>query len=377
MKLGYLVADKSKVSILEISLCFVLFFFLLIRGTYRGVLLPIMLFALPHLLLYAYALINRNIGRDTFNKLIFVSFCIFYIGIKLYRGMDCIGHEGDRDDALYQSVKHFLNGEYPYKEFTFLHHVIHTGPSSVLLSLPFVKLFNSIQVVSAAAILFLVTYLWRYAEKISKVPILSLALTVMIMTPFSNFNFWESGEELLYGLPFLYLAVIMFFSKRIKQDFIKDMLIGIFLGISLLVRMTYAFPGVVILCFVLFNKGIKNFIFTLISLIVTILIICFPFAVMDHKHFISHILVTWFAADVSFIGQNVLFFAAFIVLMYYYTISKWPLKNQVHILIGVSLFIGYIATGYISLPWHVLYWAIPFMITFPYLYSKRGKDLCH
>ncbi|MBU1121495.1 MAG: hypothetical protein KKF54_02185 [Candidatus Omnitrophica bacterium] len=375
MKLDKLIGDKSRVSFLEISLCFVLFSFLLIRGTFRGVLLPIMLFALPHLILYGYALINRNIKRETFNKLIFVSFCVFYIGIKIYRGMDCIGNEGDRDDALYQSVTHFLNGQYPYSELTFRHHVIATGPSSILLSLPFVKFFNSIQVVSTATILFLVAYIWRYVQKASKVPILSLALTVMIMTPFSNFNFWESGEELLYGLPFLYLAVIMFFNKSIKQDFIKDILIGIFLGISLLVRMNYAFPIAVILGFVLFNKGIKNFIFTLISFLFTVLIICFPFAVMNHNHFITHILGTWFDGDISFMAQNVLFFSSFIIWAYYYAIKKMPLKNQIHILIGISLFIGYIATGYISLPWHVLYWAIPFLITFPYLYED--KQIAH
>lgn len=371
------VGDKGKISFLEISLCFVLFSILLIRGTYRGILLPIMLFALPYVMLYGYAALNRKITRDTFNKLIFAAFCIFYLGIKLYRGMDCIGHEGDRDDALYQSTINFLNGRYPYAELTFRHHVIHSGPSSILLSLPFVKLFNNIQVVSALAILFLAAYLWKYAERFSTAPVLSLALTVMVLTPFANFNFWECGEELLYGLPFLYLSVIIFFNKRIKRDFIKSIVIGILLGISALVRITYVFPISVILGFILVNKGIKNFISAVIAFIFAFLVICLPFAVMDYKHFIPHILLTWFDADVSFMTQNVLFFSAFIILAYYHTISKMPLISQIHILIGISLFIGYIATGYISLPWHVLYWAIPFLITFPYIYYRKEEgEIC-
>lgn len=368
MRLDSLIGKKNRVSILEISLCFVLFFFLLMRPTYRGELLPIMLFALPHVILYGYALFNRNIKRSTFNKLIFISFCIFYLGIKFYQGMDCIGVASDRDDALYQSVRHFLNGEYPYDKLTFRRHAILTGPSSILLSLPFVKIFNSIQVISAATILFLVIYLWRYVEKVSKVPILSLSLTLLILTPFSNAILWAAEEELLYGLPFLYLSVIIFLNENIKKDFIKDILIGIFLGISLMVRLTYIFPIVVILFFILLNKGIKNVILALLSLIFTTLIICSPFVVMNPKHFIPHFPPIWFIGDISFISQIILFFSAFIILMYYYTISKMQLKSQVHILIGISLFIGYIPTGYIGMPWHILYWAIPLMISFPFIY---------
>lgn len=375
MKLNSFIADKNKISILEISLCFTLFFFLLIRGTFRTALLPMLLLSLPHVILYGCALFNKDIKRNTFNKLIFVSFCIFYIGIKLYRGMDSLNSEGDRDDALYLGVIGLLNGQYPYEGLlTFRGHAIFSGPASILLSLPFVKIFNNIQIVSTAAVLFLVIYLWRYAEKISRIPILSLSLTLLILTPFANFDFWESGEELLYGLPFLYLSIIIFFSEKIKKDFLKTILIGMFLGISLMVRMTYIFPAAVVLFFVTLNKGIKKFILAALSLIFTILLICLPFAAMNYKHFIRHFLLErWFEGDVSFISQNVLFFSSFIILMYFYTLKKMPVISQIHILITAGIFISYTAVGYISLPWHALYWAVPFLIAFPYIYTATSR----
>lgn len=374
MKRDHFIGEKSKVSILEISLCFVLFFFLLIRGTFRGALLPILLFTLPYVMLYVYALFNRNIKRGTFNKLIFVAFCIFYIGMKFYRGMDCLNMGSDRDDALYQSVTHFLNGEYPYDKLTFLHHVIFTGPSSILLSLPFVKFFNSIQIFSTATILFLVIYLWQYAEKDSRVPILSLSLTIMTLTPFFNTIFWGAEEELLYGLPFLYLAVITFFSKNIKSDSIKGIVIGMLLGISVMVRMTYMFPALGVLFLILRHKRVGNFTVTLLSFILTALLICLPFVNMNMGHFIAKFPPIWFIGGISFISQITLFFLAFVIQMYFYTIRKMNLRSQFHILISLGIFIGYIPTGYFSMPWHVLYWAVPFMITFPYLYGESWPN---
>lgn len=375
MKLDSLIANKNRISLLEISLCFILYFFLLIRGTYRVQLVQMLLLASPHVILYGYALFNRDIKRDTFNKFIFLSFCIFYIGIKLYRGMDSLNSEGDRDDALYLGVISLIDGQYPYEGLlTFRGHAIISGPSSILLSLPFVKLFNSIQVVSTAVILFLIIYLWKYAEKISKIPILSLSTTILILTPFSNFDFWESGEELIYGLPFLYLAVIVFFSEKIKKDSVKAILIGAFLGVSLMVRMSYIFPAAVVLFFVSLNKGIKKSLLAGLSFLSTVILICLPFIAMDNKHFTRHFLLErWFEGDVSFISQNVLFFSSFIILIYFYTLKKMPIVRQIHILISAAIFISYTAIGYISLPWHTLYWTIPFLIAFPYIYTDKPK----
>lgn len=371
MNLDYFIADKNRVSILEISLCFILFFLLLIRGAFRGILLPLFLFTLPYVVLYVYAAINRRIERSIFNKLIFLAFCLFYIGSKIYRGMDCIGNGSDTDDALYQSTISFLNGCYPYDKLTFLNHSVFTGAISILLSLPFVKFFNSIHIVSIAVILFLVIYLWRYAEKISRIPILSLSLIIMVLTPFFNTIFWNSEEEPLYGLPFLYLALMVFFSQNVKSDFIKSIVIGIFLGISVMVKMTYGFAAVAMLFFILANKGIKQFIRVLISFIITVVVICLPFVFMNPGHFISKFPPIWFIGDISFVSQITLFFLVFIILSYYYTLRRMSKISQIHILVGISIFVGFIPTGYFSMPWYVLYWAVPFMITFPYLYIEK------
>lgn len=109
----------------EILVALLFFVFMIIHPRYLGLrndgftLLPITLLTLPSLFLYLYALVNRKIKRETFNFLIVIAFFILYIGIKIYRGIDSIGREGDRDDALYQSVLYFLKGAYPFDKGTF------------------------------------------------------------------------------------------------------------------------------------------------------------------------------------------------------------------------------------------------------------------
>lgn len=168
MKLAFPFYAKENVSVYEIVVCFMCFCFML-GGFHRGIDVP-MLLSVPYLLIYVYALFKRNMPRSVFNVWIVIAFFIFYIGLKIYRGMDSINSEGDRDDALYQSILNVMQGIYPYDKPTFLNNVVTTGPASILISLPFVALFNSISIVSVLVVFFLVVYVWKYVEPKTSIP---------------------------------------------------------------------------------------------------------------------------------------------------------------------------------------------------------------
>lgn len=373
--------DK-RLSSREIIAAFLFFVFMILHPRYLGgrhdgfSLLPITLLTLPTVFLYLYVSINRKMKRETFNLLIVIAFFIFYLGIKIYRGMDSIGREGDRDDALYQSVNFFLQGIYPFDKPTFCcKPPITSGPSSVLLSLPFVKFFNNINILSAFVMAFIVFYIWKYIERVSARPILTLALIVMVFHPYFNWCYWESSEELLYGMPFLYLAVLIFLKQWIDIKWLRFFIIGILLGISSMVRICYMLPAAMVL-FLIFRNSRRYLIYSIIGIVLTVSLFSLPFLILNYKHFLFHYL--WGATLYQKGNFETAFFVAIIFIwLYSKVIKNFSQASQAHILIALAVITGHIYAGLFLIPWHVYYWMIPTLIALPFIERPQESKISY
>lgn len=374
--------NYKTIGITEILIALLFFAFMIIHPRYLGLrndglsLLPVTLLTLPTLFLYLYVLINRKVKRETFNLLIVIAFFTLYLGIKIYRGMDSIGREGDRDDALYQSVYIFLQGVYPFDKGTFCcNPPITAGPASVLFSLPFVKFFNNINILSTLVMAFIVFYLWKYIERVSVRPILTLALIVMVFHPYFNWCYWESSEELLYGMPFLYLAVLIFLKQWLCIKWPKFFIIGILLGISSMVRICYMLPAVMVL-FLIYRNSRRYLIYSIIGIVLTVSLFSLPFLILNYKHFLFHYL--WGATLYQKGNFEIAFFVAIIFIWSYSKIIKnFPLASQAHILIALAVITGHIYSGLLLIPWHVYYWMIPVLIAVPFLEKPQESKISY
>ena len=364
-------SDFKIISTKEILTALLFFAFMIIHPAYLGLgkkglnLLFITLLTLPTLFLYFYAFMNPKTKRETFNLLIVIAFFILFIGIKIYRGMDSIGKEGDRDDQLYQSINYFLKGIYPFDKPTFLNQPITCGLASIVLSLPFVKFFNNINIFTIFVMVFIVFYLWKYVEKTTARPILTLALTTMVFFPYFNWSYWESSEEILYGWPFLYLAVLIFIKDWINTKWLKFFCIGILLGICGMVRINYAFPIIAVLFFI-FKTHLRYSLYSLAGIILAVSVFSMPFFILNYRHFFSHYL--WGSIMYARGNYEITFFVIIVFFeLYLNIIRKLPLVNQVHILIALSTIVGYIYSGLLLVPWHVFNWMIPSLIALPFI----------
>ncbi|TAM37166.1 hypothetical protein EPN54_05200 [bacterium] len=364
--------DFKSIGMREILIALLLFVFMIVHPRYLGLrgealsLLPVTFLTLPSLFLYLYALVNRKIKRETFNFLIVIAFFILYVGIKLYRGMDSIGKEGDRDDALYQSVLYFLQGIYPFDKATFCQPApITCGPASVLFSLPFVFFFNNINIFPVFVMAFIIFYLWKYVEKETGYPILTLALSVMVFFPYFNWCYWESAEDILCGWPFLYLSLFIFLKGRIKTAWLRFFIIGILLGISCMFRISYLFPAAAVL-FLILRNNLKYLAYSVLGAVLIVILLSLPFLVLNYKHFLSGYL--WGTALYTRGNFEMLFFVIIVLFQLYCTvIRKLPLASQAHILIALSAIAAYVYSGLLLIPWHVYYWMIPLLIALPFI----------
>ena len=362
---------QDKVSLLEIIIPLLLFIFMITHASYlKGLLFPITLFSLPFLLACLIPLVFKNLNRSNWELFLIIAFLFFYVGLKIIRGMKGIGAEGDRDDALYQSVKFLLQGVYPYDKLTFLNNLVTTGPASIILSIPFVKFFNSIQILSIAAISFLAVYYWRYIGQKTERNFLSIFLALMIFLPFMNWEYWESGEELLYGFPLIYLSVILLTSEDSRYKTLKYLFTGFLLGTSLMIRINYVIPILIILFLLLINRNKEVFLSVLV-MILTIIIYMFPFLLLNKHHFIfSFIKYLWLASHGKYPFEALIGIFICVFLVYVYGLRKLTLLRQLHILIALTLFSLYAVTGWATISWHAMFWFIPLIISLPFFLEQ-------
>ena len=349
-----------------------LFLFMTLRGNYRGgFLTPITLWSLPVLVatLGWSVFSHRHFSPKTWTAILIFAFLVFLIGIKLYRGLDGIGAQGDRDDALYQSVIHLLQGRYPYDTPTFLDNPITTGPTSILVSLPFIALFNSPHVVSIMTLGFLAFYMAGYVKRKTGVAYLALFIATLTFIPFSNWAFWEGSEEVLYGFPFLYGAIVILASTKDTPH--RDLIGGLLLGFAVMVRISYVLPVAVVWLVFALHRPIRRSLLVGLGTLVGAVLVSVPFLILNGNHFIHEFIrAVWLGSDSSYFVEAVLAVLLVGAPLYFLKLRHVDLSLQLNLCVAICVVLGHGLQGLMSRPWHAQYWFIPVAIAAPFVTAR-------
>ncbi len=191
------------------------FFFLLLTG-----LSFLFLLRLPRWVYYLYLLVS---------VIAVVAHMVFNISAR--SGID---DGSDRDEAVEIAALAFLRGENPWDGQTDLNLAITTGPSSILLAIPFVTLTGHINLLTFIFwIGFAASLLWGDVRRQNNTLLLLLVLFMFPETEFVTVLTW-SLEELYYPL-LLFLAAWWMTGRR------WYFAVGLLLAFVVLVRLSYVF----------------------------------------------------------------------------------------------------------------------------------------
>jgi hypothetical protein len=305
--------------------------------------------------------------RQHKHVILIIAFAIFYVGIKVYRGMSTLNVEGDRDDALYYSVVNLLHGIYPYDKPTFLGQSVTTGPVSILMSVPFVLAFDNINILSVI-LLFLTIWFLFQIERDNQVPIIPVALCSFLFFNIRS-DFWHAAEEIIYGWVFIFLAIALLSASMKKRGTLVMLSIGCLLGIAAMVRIAYVIPISMILLLCVIEMGAGSALVAVAGAVITITFITLPFLMMNPVHFIDsfllHTWLGWASGDLFGIMTAFLLAALLFPFLWLY-VKNLSRRGSYYLLVGVGATFAYLMTGLIMK--HVLFWFIPLLFAFPTVY---------
>lgn len=198
---------------------------------------------------------------------------VFFIGmhtIYFAHGSQYLG--ADRDTALVIAARSLLQLNNPWDNITQLGGVIDTGPTSILLALPFVKIFSSTNLLNFLFYIILVAlFLQGDVTKKNNSFILIVTLILFFNSGFWHNFFWTLGEY-YYGIPFLFAAWLATNHQR-------NSLAGALLAAALWVRVSYLLLIFAFLGWWLFYywPGWKQWLRLITGGIISSLIIWLPF----------------------------------------------------------------------------------------------------
>lgn len=193
----------------------------------------------------------------------------------------------------------------------------------------------------------------------------------MIFVPCFRWEFFEAGEEVIYGWMFIYMAVWLIHNQTVIQKmFLKSVVIGILLGIAFMVRVSYMFPIAVIMM-LLFLENKKQAFVCCAGIIMTSIIFCLPFLLMDAHHFITQFIgKVWLQKRNDYGVQMIVTFFILLFPICYFLKDRISRQSQYYILISAVVFFSYLMTGFIGFLWHAIFWMTPLIIATPFLYKE-------
>jgi len=179
----------------------------------------------------------------------------------------------NRDTAVEVTAQALLHGENAWNADAGTE--ISTGPASILLAIPFVKIFGAINWLSFGFWLsfFLILLYCDIRYRNNTWPIMVMVF-IMGLFGFDHTLFW-SLEELYYPIIYIALMYYLFVRKRVWG-------VGALWALSILTRPSYAFLAIGFLFWYFFNTPFSKREFTRmgLSFLLTFLVVLLPFVII-------------------------------------------------------------------------------------------------
>jgi len=221
-----------------------------------------------------------------------VTYCLFFVLLIIHlflfvHGISNQQHDlrGTRDDCVELTTKAFINGLNPWNEeiANQLNAPLTTGPASILLAYPIVKIFHKINWLTFffwISFFVILLYCDLKHQNSTFVPLVLFFLTGIF---FIEYTLYWSLEELYY--PFIFFTASYWFYSR-GYSFLT----GLFLIIPMLSRLNYIFLIFAFLLWCFLNTKIKTNDFLKLSIGsgLGILLLLTPFLWVGGKDFIEH-----------------------------------------------------------------------------------------
>lgn len=355
---------------LESALALLIFLFMILHPAYLGLreavdLTPILLFSLPVVVVFIFGF---WISRKNFINGLLLTTLFFVTAIKFFRLNSNLGNGGDRDDHVFGMAQAVLNGDAHFPVMTFRNMPATAGPTSTVLSLPFVYFWNNVDVVSWLFLLMLLYYFFRRSQREDQGPWLGLSLGFLVFFPYLNWSYWESSEELMFGWAFLVPATVMI--ARTQKDgpqgsFRVSIGAGLLAGLAVGVRIAYVIPFLYLLLVLFFERRWKSAWIVGLSSIASFILISLPVVLRSsvEEYLFNWLIPVWLKYKNNGIGQSLVNIGAVTLVALCSKRWKWDIRLGVI----VTSAVGLLLVGFFFIKWEFYFWFLPILIWLPEL----------
>ncbi len=363
-----MINSKLSQSQLESALALSVFLFMILHPAYLGFreavdLTPILLFSLPVVVVFIFGFWT---SRKSFINGLLLTTLFFVTAIKMFRLDSNLGNLGDRDDHVFGMAQAVLSGGAHFPVMTFRNMPATAGPTSTVLSVPFVYFLNNVDVVSLPFLLMLLYYFFRRSQREDQGPWLGLSLGFLVFFPYLNWCYWESSEELMFGWAFLVPATLMI-ARALKDGPQGSPWIliaaGLLSGLAVGVRIAYVIPSLYLLLVLVFECRWKSAMVVGLSCIASFILISLPVVLRSsvEEYVFNWLIPIWFKYNNNGIGQSLLYFGSVMIVALCSKRWKWDIRVGV----VVSSAVGMWLVGFFFLKWEFYFWFLPILIWLP------------
>lgn len=344
---------------LEVIACLALYLYSLSRAWSN----PAKDFAFPLLVaLLAGALLPRR----HWVSLLTLAVASYYFALRLALGNVGLGTGGDRDDAVVIVAQSLLAGSYSPDLRPFTGNPITTGPVSGLLSLPFVALTGSDNVLSALLFLLLVGVLrWRHSDG----PLLPVSLAMFALFPTFQSDYLASNEELSYGWLFMLPAAHL--AQR-AESARRAAAFGALCALAVGVRPSYAYAALFLAVYWAIGARRNLWLVAGLAGAGVLIAVTLPYALQ-----VGYVrLAQGYVASYTSIGPaQAGTIGSALALLTPLILALLTRRLTLHLAWGViaATMVGHLASHLLFVPFHLLYWAIPVLYWLP----EAGRWLTH